>query len=100
MLKATLKALLAHKLRFALTAVAVLLGVTFVSGTYAFTDTMDDVFNTMITDATAGVDVYVQPKTSFESTADFGTASPGFDEKLVETVRSVDGVAAAEGTLA
>src|SRR5918998_471155 len=37
--KATLKGLLAHKLRLAATALAIVLGVSFVAGTYVLTDT-------------------------------------------------------------
>ena len=40
MWRATIKGLLAHKLRLALTALAIVLGVTFVSGTLVLTDTL------------------------------------------------------------
>ena len=46
--KATLKGLLAHKFRLAATALAIVLGVSFVAGTYVLTDTItasfDDLF--------------------------------------------------------
>ena len=49
MLRATLRGLLAHKVRLLLTAVAVVLGVAFVTGSLVFTDTLgktfDDLFN-------------------------------------------------------
>ena len=41
MLRATLKSLLAHKLRMAMSAFAIVLGVAFVSGTLVFTDTTE-----------------------------------------------------------
>ena len=41
MLRVTLKGLLAHKLRMALSAFAIVLGVAFVAGTLVFTDTLD-----------------------------------------------------------
>ncbi|HEU5160948.1 MAG TPA: hypothetical protein VFU43_28380 [Streptosporangiaceae bacterium] len=48
MTRLTLRNLAAHKLRLGLTALAVVLGVSFVSGTLVFKDTMtrgfDDVF--------------------------------------------------------
>ena len=47
MWKATLKGLLAHKLRLALTAVAIVLGVMFVSGTFVLTDTLHSTFTTL-----------------------------------------------------
>ena len=40
MWRATIKGVLARKVRLALTALAVVLGVTFVSGTYVLTDTL------------------------------------------------------------
>ena len=43
----TVKGLLAHKLRLALTALAIVLGVTFIAGTFVLTDTLHNVFNTL-----------------------------------------------------
>ena len=40
----TIKGLLAHKLRLALTALAIVLGVTFISGTFVLTDTLHNTF--------------------------------------------------------
>ena len=44
MLRATVKSLLARKLRLALSAFAIVLGVAFVAGSYFFTDTIDQTF--------------------------------------------------------
>ena len=44
MWRATFKSLLAKKLRLVLTAVSVVLGIGFVSGTYVLTDTMNAAF--------------------------------------------------------
>ena len=44
MLHATLKSLLARKLRLALTALSIVLGVGFVAGTFVLTDTMNKAF--------------------------------------------------------
>ena len=41
MLRATFKNLLARKLRLALSAFAIVLGVAFVAGSYVFTDTLN-----------------------------------------------------------
>ena len=46
MRKVTLRGLLAHKLRLALTALAIVLGVTFISGTFVLTDTLNATFST------------------------------------------------------
>jgi putative ABC transport system permease protein len=97
MWKTTIKGLMAHKLRMALTALAVVLGVGFIAGTYVLTDTMNRTFDNLFIDATAGVDVYVQSASSFESQAG-GSRAP-FSEDLLDDVRSVEGVEAAAGTV-
>ena len=43
----TIKGLLAHKLRLALTALAIMLGVTFISGTFVLTDTLHNTFTVL-----------------------------------------------------
>ena len=47
MWKVTIKGLLAHKLRLGLTALAIVLGVTFISGTFVLTDTLHNTFTTL-----------------------------------------------------
>ncbi len=47
MWKVTIKGLLAHKLRLVLTAIAIVLGVTFISGTFVLTDTLHNTFTTL-----------------------------------------------------
>ena len=48
MRKVTLRGLLARKLRLALTALAIVLGVTFVTGTLVLGDTLNRTFNDLI----------------------------------------------------
>ena len=48
MQKVTLKGLLAHKLRLALTSLAIVLGVTFISGTFVLTDTLHNLFFSLV----------------------------------------------------
>jgi putative ABC transport system permease protein len=45
MWRITLKGAVAHRLRYALTALAVLLGVAFIVGTFVLTDTINSTFN-------------------------------------------------------
>ena len=52
----TLKGLLGRKVRTALTAVAIVLGVAMVSGTYVFTDSVSKAFDTIFTTRTTGSD--------------------------------------------
>ncbi|MFD0852372.1 hypothetical protein ACFQ07_09065, partial [Actinomadura adrarensis] len=63
----TFRSLLAHKLRLALTGLAVVLGVGFVSGTYVLTDTINRTFDELFTQVTQGVDVAVRGRESFAS---------------------------------
>src|SRR5918996_1035581 len=95
MWKVTRKGLRAHKLRFALTALAVLLGVAFMSGTFVLTDTVSKVFDDLFTDLNENTDAYVRSASSTD--LDFGgTIRPKIPETVVEPVREVDGVELAE----
>lgn len=95
---------LASKLRLALSAVAVVLGVAFVSGTFVLTDSIDAAFGDLLTEVTAGVDAYVSPAAGDQA---LGDGPPGLDtsgrstldESLLDDVLAVDGVAAATGSV-
>ena len=50
------RGLLSRKLRTALTAVAIVLGVAMISGTYVLTDSIDQAFDRIFTDIRAGVE--------------------------------------------
>ncbi len=95
MRRATLRSLLAHKLRLALSAVAIVLGVAFVAGTMIFTATLDRTF-TALFESTAS-DVSVTAAAGFDAGAEGPAGSRPVPAALVEQVRAVDGVAAAEG---
>ena len=60
MWKATIRGLLARRVRLVLTAMAVLLGVSFVSATYVLTDTVRRSFDAVFAQTLAGVDLQVQ----------------------------------------
>ena len=89
MLKVTLKGLAAHKLRFVLTAVAVMIGIAFLSGTLVFTDTIRKTFDDLFADIYRNTDAVVRAPTVFEtnfgdqrarvpaSTLDAGACGPG-----------------------
>ena len=100
MFKATLKGLLAHKLRLSLTALAIVLGVGFIAGTYVLTDTINKTFDELFADTTQGIDVFVRSETAFESQGGSGTGDrAAMPEALLDTVREVDGVESAEGSV-
>ncbi|MFN2451368.1 MAG: ABC transporter permease [Candidatus Dormibacteria bacterium] len=97
MLKATLRSLLGHKLRLALTAIAVVLGVAFVSGTYVITDTLNATFDHIFANANAGVAVSVQGK-PLAVGSDRGDAPRArLGQATLDLVRGVEGVADAQG---
>ena len=56
----TLKGLLAHKLRLALTALAIVLGVTFISGTFVLTDTLHNTFTALFGNIYQNIDFQVR----------------------------------------
>ena len=57
MIRVALAGLLGRKLRTALTAFAIVLGVAMVSGTFVLTDSIDKAFNSIFTDVRKGSDV-------------------------------------------
>ena len=92
MLKVALRGVLARKFRLALTGMAVLLGVTFITTTYVLTDTLDVSFRRVFSQSLADVDVVVR-----------GEPAEGDDDPrripdaTLETVRDTEGVASAKG---
>ena len=60
MWKATIRGLFARKVRLALTALAILLGVSFVSATYVLTDSVKRSFESVFAQTLTGVDLQVQ----------------------------------------
>ncbi|MFC3502408.1 ABC transporter permease [Micromonospora krabiensis] len=101
MFRATLKSLLARKLRLVLSGLAVVLGVMFVSGAFVLTDTLGRSFDAIFADAYEGVDVNVaaKPKIALSEMEGEQTAPP-FAAATVEKVRAVPGVAEATGVVA
>jgi putative ABC transport system permease protein len=98
MLRIAWKGALARKLRLALTAISIVLGVAFVSGTYVLTDTLNATFDRIFGNAEAGVAVVVRGTQSF----DVNGQGAGDERKLVpdsvlQKVRQVDGVSSAAG---
>lgn len=101
MRRVTIKGLLAHKLRFALTALAVMLGVAFMSGTMVLTDTISRTFDNLFADVNRGTDAYVRSSQSLSS--GLGGAARRqrgrVPASLLPEIQPVPGVAAAEGNL-
>ena len=91
----TIKGLLAHKLRLALTALAIVLGVAFISGTFVLTDTLNNTFSVLFGNIYQKIDFQVRGVAQLGSGAN--ATRNQLPESLLATVRSVPGVQAAEG---
>src|SRR6185436_2160801 len=96
MRKATIRSLLAHKLRLALTGLAIVLGVGFVAGTLILSDTLNATFDTLFKGIESGVDVRVRAKKSFSEQPDNDERQP-VPASLLTEVRRIEGVKAAAG---
>jgi len=92
-----LRGLAERKLRSALTAIAVLLGVAMISGTYVFTDTINSTFDQVFETANEGVDVVISGRSEFDT--DAGPVTKEIPESLVDRVKDVPGVETAAGNV-
>jgi putative ABC transport system permease protein len=98
-LRFALKGVLARKLRLALTATSVILGVAFVSGTFVLTDTLNATFDRIFGNAEKGVSVVVRGVQAFAPSEQGGAGDeralvPG---SVLVRVQSLPGVASAIG---
>ena len=98
MFKVTYRNILAHKLRLLMTTIAVIAGVSFITGTYIFTDTIGQAFEDVFKALNSKIDILVQSKTAVSS----DRALPGSDRPLLtpsalDAIKKVNGVAQAEG---
>ena len=76
MTKFALKGLLGRKLRTALTAFAIVLGVAMVSGTFVLTDSIDKAFDSIFTESRAGSTAVITGKSAFDISEGAGTSQP------------------------
>jgi putative ABC transport system permease protein len=97
--RVALRGLAGRKLRAVLTAVAIVLGVAMISGTYILTDTINRAFTTLFTESYAGTDAVVTGRGLDISIDGEAPPSPPVDASLLETVRGVDEVALATGMI-
>jgi putative ABC transport system permease protein len=94
MTKLVLRGLAARKVRALLTALAVLLGVAMISGSYVLTDTINRSFERIFEQGEKGVAVEVTPH---EVVQNQDEQPPPFPERYLQRVRDVDGVKTAVG---
>jgi putative ABC transport system permease protein len=94
-----LRGLAGRKLRAALTAIAIVLGVAMVSGSYVLTDTIDKAFNAIFVESYAGTDAVVSGKGAEINFQGESVQAPPILEDVLAQVRAVDGVEVATGSV-
>ncbi len=92
MIRFALRGLLGRKLRTALTALAIVLGVAMVSGTYVLTDSIDKAFDSIFGEIYRDTDATITGLTAFDLNGGSGATAPPFDDGLLDEVRSLDEV--------
>ena len=97
MWRITVKGLRAHKLRLALTALAIVLGVTFVTGTLVLTDTLNNTFTTLFGQVYQNINFEVRGVAAFPTSGAAGAIRKPIPESIIAAVKDVPGVAVAEG---
>jgi len=96
MIAVALRSMAQRKLRTALTAIAVLLGVAMIAGTYVQTDQIRAAFDDILQTANQGVDATIAPRTEF--TSQFASTQT-IPERMVRRASRVQGVDRAAGEI-
>ena len=99
MLTATLRGMVAHKLRLVLTTASIALGVAFLAGTLVLTDTMGLAFDQLFGKVSAGTDAVVRTQAAYTASRASAPAGPRSPPPSSTDVPKVDGVRAAEGSV-
>ncbi len=99
MIRFALSSLAARKLRTLLTALAIVLGVAMMSGSYVLTDTIDSAFNAIFVESYAGTDAVVTGKEPGFGVEGESAEAPPIPEATLERVRAVEGVEVATGSV-
>lgn len=98
MIRVALRGLMQRKLRAALTASAIVLGVAFVSGTYILTDTIKAGFSSVFTEAYKSADAVVTPKSAIGNNNSNGAPqTPSLPAALLTRLQALPQVALATG---
>jgi putative ABC transport system permease protein len=95
--KFAIKGLLNRKLRTSLTAIAIVLGVAMVCGTYVLTDSISQAFSAIFESTYQNTDAAVTGKRAFTGSDSGNAVNPSFDESLLPKVKALPDVAAALG---
>ena len=100
MIVVALKGLAARKFRASLIALAIVLGVAMISGTYVLTDTINNGFNTIFKTQYKNADVIISGKAAFSNGGNGNQIeAPTFPDTVLAKVRSLPDVAFAAGSV-
>jgi len=97
MIRITLRGLLTRKLRSFLTAIAIVLGVCMISGTYVLTDTINHSFDSLYQQIYKGTDANITGRSVVSNDYSGTGITPSFSESVLAKVRAVKDVKAASG---
>ncbi len=97
MLRLGIKSLLAHKVRFALTASTIVIGVAFVVAAFVTADSLRSGFDQLAEDINTGTDYTVRGELPFGEITE--AVAPAVPADLVDDIAAVDGVEIAKGAL-
>jgi putative ABC transport system permease protein len=99
MIAVALKGLAGRKVRALLTAIAIVLGVAMISGTYVLTDTMNSGFDTIFSRSYQNADVVITGKAVFDNANGNTVEAPTIPESLLGKVQKLPDVALAAGSV-
>ena len=100
MARVALRGLAARRLRAALTALAIVLGVALVAGTYVLTDSITGAFDTIFQNIYSGTDATVTGRNAIDTGQNGGVgggSAPAFSESLLTHVQGLPDVRQAVG---
>jgi putative ABC transport system permease protein len=99
MIRVALKGMLGRKLRTVLTALAIVLGVSMISGTYVLTDTITASFTKIVDGSYENADAVISGKVAFKNNESNTATTPAFPDTVLAKVKGLPDVAAAAGTV-
>ena len=98
MIGVALKGLLGRKLRAALTAFAIVLGVAMISGSFVLTDTLSKSFDGIYNETYESTDAVISSEEAIDTT-DTTAQAPAFSADLLREVEALPGVRLTQGSV-
>jgi putative ABC transport system permease protein len=99
MTRLTIKGLIAHKLRLVLTSLAIVLGVTFITGAFVLSDTLHATFESLVGNADQSIAFQVRGDAQLSTSGANAVRNP-IPESLLSTIGHLHGIETADGQVA